>query len=121
MSIIDFFYQLFNKEKDDRKIVIDERNKIKNDISQKFKTELGFTDLEVREILDIATLAEVEIEEIKIGLVGVNVNNPNTERDVEKAVEKINEISKKMYDDITKKAQFIMERKKEYNKSKQKS
>lgn len=118
MGISDFFAKLFAKEKDEYQEVIDERNKIKENISNNFKTQLGFTNLEVKELLDLVTLAEAEIEEIKRGLANVNINNPNTEIDVENAVKKINQVSQQMYEDIKTKAAIIMQRKKEFNANK---
>ena len=117
MGIIDFLYKLFNKEPSQQD-VIDERQKIKDDIRKKFKTELAFTDLEVDELLDVVKLTEIEIDDIKSSLARVNIDNPNTEQDVAQAVEQINQISRKMYEDIRKKAEIIIQRKKEYLASK---
>lgn len=119
MGIVDFLFNLFNKEKDQYKELMDERSKIMEEFKTNYKTKLGFTDLEVKEVLDVFNLAQVEIEEIKRSLANVNMNNPNTEQDVQKAVEEINKISMKMYEDIRLKTAEILKRKKEF-KDKQK-
>ena len=111
MGILDFFKSIFIKEKAGQELIIDERNKIKNDIAKNFREKLNFTDLEIKEVLDIVTVAEAEIDEIKRSIARVNYNNPNTERDVENATNQINEISKQMAESIQKKAREIVERK----------
>ena len=118
MSFIKSLKEIFFPEKRGDEIIQEERSKIKNDISKNFKDQLGFTELEIKEILDIVTVAEFEIEEIKRGLANVNYNNPNTEEDVEKATRIINEISQKMAQDIQHKAKEIMERKKNFQNEK---
>lgn len=118
MKILDFLKEVLFPEKKGAELIKDERDKIKNDIAKNFKEQLNFTDLEIKEILDIVTLAETDIAEIKRGLTNVNINNPNTEKDVQRITKQINDIGIQMSEDIKKKAQEIMQRKKLFRANK---
>ncbi len=120
MGIKDFFEEF---KKDDemaprldeeygQKQIDDERNKIKNDIKKNFKEQLGFTDMEIREILMIVDKVETEINKIKSQLNNVYNDASDTEDIVDEAEKKINQIAIGMNLEIKKKTIEILERKK---------
>lgn len=126
MGIKDFFEEF---KKDDemaprldeeygQKQIDDERNKIKNDIKKNFKEQLGFTDMEIREILMIVDKVETEINKIKSQLNNVYNNTSDTEDIVDEAEKKINQIAIGMNLEIKKKTIEILERKKGFGNQK---
>lgn len=126
MGIKDFF-EKFNNDDEmaprldqeyGQKQIDDERNKIKNDIKKNFKEQLGFTDMEIREILAIVDKAETEINKIKSQLNNVYNDTFNTEDIVEEAQKKINQIALGMNLAIKKKTLEILERKKRLDNQK---
>lgn len=68
------------------------RKTIKNDLRRKLK----FSDSEIKEVIQIIDNAEREINDLKFTLTNVNIDNDNTETDVELASKKIREAGERM-------------------------
>ena len=114
MNMINFIKKLFKiEEQDGEKLVKDERVQIVEGLRKQFMGELGFTKMEFNEILTLIDNAEKEIFLVKESLMGVNINNDNTEDDVMCGEEKIRNIGIRLNKQIKETAQKIIQRKKQ--------
>jgi len=109
---MDFFYDNLGSSEEARDLK-GERQKIKDTLAKTLSSQ-GFTGREVDEVLNIIEVVEVELQKIKDGLIGTNINegidmeDPN--RPVAEAREKMREIELKMAADIKAKVAEIRER-----------
>lgn len=71
----------------------------------------GFTQLEVREVLDVIALAEADIKVAEDSLAHVNINNPDPTRSMHAAIEQIRQYKKEAAYNVRKKIMDIIARK----------
>ena len=76
----------------------------------------GFTRLEIKEIMDVITLAEADIKIAEDSLAHVNVNNPDPTRAMHAALEDIRRYKKEMEYNVRKKIFDILARKRSVRK-----
>ncbi len=112
MGFLDSF---FGKEKTQTEKIKEDRDKIKT-VLQGNLQKLGFTRLEIKEVLDIVTITEAEIQVLKDSLIGTNINNPDPLPIMEKVRDEIRALQQKMATDIKLKVQQIQKRKAEFKK-----
>ena len=72
----------------------------------------GFTQMEIKEIMDVITLAEADIKIAEDSLSHVNINNPDPTRSMHAALQDIRKYQKELNYNIRKKIMEIMARKK---------
>lgn len=88
-----------------------ERSGIRKEIKNDLKNKLKFSNSEINEVMEIIDTAEKEIDYLKNSLARVNINNENTEKDVELTTNKIREAGEKMALGIRQKTAEILLRK----------
>lgn len=71
----------------------------------------GFTQLEVKEVLDVIALAEADIKIAEDSLAHVNINNPDPTRSMHAAIEQIRQYKKEAAYNVRKKIMEIIARK----------
>lgn len=86
------------------------RSNLKNQLALQLM-QCGFTQLEVREVLDVITLAEADIKVAEDSLAHVNINNPDPTRSMHAAIEQIRQYKKEAAYNIRKKIMEIIARK----------
>ena|GEM_PF-6488642 len=109
-SIINFFSDLFGDRESKTEKILEERSEIKIQMQDNLRA-LNFTTIEIKQVLDLITVAERKIEKLKMGLIGSNINNDNPLPQQEKTLEEIREIQKQLQIDIKNQVQEIRERK----------
>lgn len=77
----------------------------------------GFTNLEVKEVLDVIALSEADIKIAEDSLKNININNPDPTRAMHAALEDIRRYKKEMAYNVRKKIFEIMARKKAMRRS----
>lgn len=100
----------FSSEKNDTERILNERNKIKDQMSNKLRV-LKFSQNEIDEVLDIIDLAEAKIEKIKVSLVGTNINTDDPTPVMKAAFDEIKILQTKMAIDIRTKINEILAKK----------
>lgn len=110
-----FFDNIFGNEKTKTEKIKEDRNKTKKILDDNLK-KIGFTDLEIKEVLDIITITEANIQIQKDSLVGIDINNSNPSLIMEKVTNEIKELQQQMAVDIKKKVQEIQKRKADFRK-----
>ena len=86
------------------------RSNLKNQLALQLM-QCGFTQLEVREVLDVITLAEADIKVAEDSLAHVNINNPDPTRSMHAAIEQIRQYKKEAAYNVRKKIMEIIARK----------
>lgn len=76
----------------------------------------GFTQLEVKEVLDVIALAEADIKIAEDSLAHVNINNPDPTRSMHAAIEQIRQYKKEAAYNVRKKIMEIIARKQQMGK-----
>lgn len=79
--------------------------------------QCGFTEMEIKEVLDVITLAEADIKIAEDSLNHININNPDPTRAMHAALEDIRRYQKEMEYNVRKKIFEIMARKKAMRRS----
>ena len=103
----------FSNEKDNTQKILNEREKIKNQMENKLR-RLKFTDGEIEEVLDIIDMAEAKIEKIKVSLNGTNINTDDPTIKMRVALDEIKILQTKMALDIREKINEILSYKNEH-------
>ncbi len=91
------------------------RSNLKTQLSLQLM-QCGFTKLEIKEVLDVITLAETDIRIAEDSLAHVNINNPDPTRAMHAALEQIRNYKKEAAYNIRKKIMEIIARKKQMGK-----
>lgn len=86
------------------------RSNLKNQLALQLM-QCGFTQLEVREVLDVITLAEADIKVAEDSLAHVNINTPDPTRSMHAAIEQIRQYKKEAAYNVRKKIMEIIARK----------
>lgn len=110
-----FLDNFFGKEKSQTEKIKEERDKIKTTLENNLK-QLGFTKLEINEVIDVITLAEADIKVLKDSLIGTNINNSDPTPIMKKVMDEIRERQQQMAADIKVKVEQIKKRKADFRK-----
>lgn len=111
-----FFGSFFNgtNENEDGNVTFEatpQRGKLKTQIKLNLM-RCGFTNMEVKEVLDVIALSEADIKIAEDSLKNININNPDPTRAMHAALEDIRRYKKEMAYNVRKKIFEIMARKK---------
>ncbi len=87
-----------------------DRNALKKKLELNLRKR-GFSRMEVKEVLDVITLAEADIKIAEDSLAHINVNNPDPTRAMHAAMQDIRRYQKELEYNIRKKIMDIMARK----------
>lgn len=75
MSIIKKIKQKLGLEEENKtEKIMNERSKLKNEMAQNL-ANIGFSQEEINEVLDIITKSEEDVQKIKDEMIGTNINN----------------------------------------------
>lgn len=118
MGLFDFFTRnaineammAQNAEEDTTFEATANRGNLKNQLALQLMG-CGFTQLEVREVLDVIALAEADIKVAEDSLAHVNINNPDPTRSMHAAIEQIRQYKKEAAYNVRKKIMDIIARK----------
>lgn len=113
--IMGFFDNFFGTKKTKTEQIQEDRDKIKNTLDANLK-KIGFTALEIKEVLDIVTITEANIQILKDSLIGTNINTENPLPIMEKVTLEIRQLQQEMAVGIKKKVQEIQKRKADFKK-----
>ncbi len=89
----------FSNERDNTQKILNEREKIKNQMEHKLR-QLRFSDDEIDEVLDIIEMAEAKIERVKVSLNGTNINTDDPTPKMQMALDEIKILQTQMALDI---------------------
>lgn len=109
------FDNLFGQEKCKMEKIKEDRDKIRKIVDENLK-KIGFTNLEIKEVLDIITITETEIQALRDSLIITNVNQDNQQLIMDKLTNEIKELQVQMATDIKNKVKSIQKRKAEFRK-----
>lgn len=114
MSFLDKFKK---NSKNDGGARTEQIKKDREAIKETFRTnlrEIGFTSMEIDEVLDVITMYEEKIEFAKLKLIGTNINNPDPGEIMHDVFGEIREYELNMGRDIKAKIEEIKKRKQEW-------
>jgi hypothetical protein len=114
-KIMGFFDKIFGPQKSTTEKIQEDRNKIRKLLEDNLK-KLNFTSIEIKEVQEIITIAEEDIQVLKDSLIGTNINNPDPTPIMNKVTNEIRTRQIQMSEDIKKKVQEIQKRKEAYKK-----
>ena len=97
----------FSSEKDKTKKIMQDRDKIKNQMIKKLSS-LKFNENEINEVLNIIDFAEAKIEAVKVTLNGTNINTDDPTPAMKLALDEIRLLQTKMAVDIRVKINEIL-------------
>lgn len=104
------FGNFFNTSSEDTFGTTESRENLKAQLSLNLMRR-GFTEMEVKEVIDVITLAEADIKIAEDSLNHVNINNPDPTRSMHAAIEDIRRYQKELAYNIRKKIIDILKRK----------
>lgn len=112
---VGFFGNFFggNKEQQDDSYLFEatpQRGVLKAKIKKTLKMR-GFSDMEIKEIIDVIVLAEADIKIAEDSLAHVNINNNDPTRTMHAAIQDIKKYEKELAYNVRKKIMEIMARK----------
>ena len=110
-----FFDKFFGTQKSISEKIKEDRDKVRKVLENNLK-QLGFTSLEIKEVQDIITMAEDDIQILKDSLIEVKTNNADPAPFMKKVTEEIRARQERMSIDIKKKVQQIKKRKADFKK-----
>lgn len=92
-----------------------DRGMLKQQLSLNLR-QCGFSEMEVKEVIDVIELAEADIQIAEDSLRHVNINNPDPTRAMHAALEDIRRYQKELAYNVRKKIFDIMARKQSMNR-----
>lgn len=110
-----FLERFFKEKKTKTEQINEDRDKIKNTMAANLQ-KIGFTKLEISEVVDIITVTESEIKILKDSLIGTNINTNDPTPIMKKVFDEIRVLQQQMAVDIKKKVAEIQKRKVEFKK-----